>query len=494
MAKVNEFEKGKHIGAQVVKRFSEEATMHYTYPSADKLVETSDDLAKMIQHHQDKQRPRLKELRDYYEGQNTRILRGKRRLEDHLADNRAVHNYAEYVSGFIQGYLVGVPIKTTYEDDESVEKKIRDINRTNDADEHNSELVLDQSIFGRAYELLYRSKDDKTRFTVSDVLETFVIYDDTVEMNPIAGVRYIYNRFSEETTVYLYTSNRVITYTLGDDFKLSHVDNQSHSFNGVPIIEYSNNRFRRGDFERVLSLIDLYDEAQSDTANYMTDVNDALLVLKGRLDMGEQLEENELEFIQEMKEANTLYLEPSLDSDGKEGGVDAFYIYKQYDVSGTEAYKDRLANDIHMFTYTPNMSDEHFASNQSGQALRYKLFGLEQKCATKERLFKKSLRDRYRLINNIMQMASEGGFEVNDIGITFTPNLPNDLLEDIRAFSEVGGVLSEETALTLLPIVENPQEEMDKIRAGRTERARLESQRTNPYPLLGEGEEDEVDG
>src|SRR5690625_254609 len=204
MAKVNEFEKDQdRISRSSVRRFSRESNMHYTYPSIDALLDNLNHLSDMIQHHQEKQVPRLQTLQAYYEAENTNILRNKRRREDHLADNRAVHNFAEYVSGFIQGYLVGIPIKTTYPNDDT-EEQIRDINRTNDADEHNSDLVLDQSIFGRAYELLYRSIDDETRFKTSDVLETFVIYDDTIEMLPIAGVRYIYNRFSETTTVYLY--------------------------------------------------------------------------------------------------------------------------------------------------------------------------------------------------------------------------------------------------------------------------------------------------
>src|SRR5690606_15032846 len=89
----------------------------------------------------------------------------------------------------------------------------------------------------------------------------------------------------------------------------------------------------------------------------------------------------------------------------------------------------------------------------------------ELKRSTKERLFKKSLRDRYRLINNIMIMASEGEFNVNDITITFTPNLPKSLGEEIEAFTKLGGQLSDETKLTLLSFVENPQEELEKIEA-----------------------------
>src|SRR5699024_10078143 len=176
-------------------------------------------------------------------GKNTTILRNKRRREEHLADHRATHGFAEYVSGFVQGYLVGIPIKTSY-DDENVDEQLREINRINDADEHNSDLVLDQSIYGRAYELLYRSKRDETRFTITNALETFVIYDDTVEMDPLAGVRYIYNKFTEGTKVYLYTDSKVIEFTLGNDYKLKYEKDGVNPFGGVPIIEYENNKFR----------------------------------------------------------------------------------------------------------------------------------------------------------------------------------------------------------------------------------------------------------
>src|SRR5690606_6965339 len=282
-----------------------------------------------------------------------------------------IHAFGEYVSNFMQGYMVGIPLKTTYPD-EKTDETLRDINRTNDADEHNSDLVLDQSIYGRAYELLYRNKNDETRFAISDVLETFVIYDDTVEMNKIAGVRYIDNKFKEETTVYLYTAEKIFTFDMGDDYKLVLVDEKPNPFEDVPIIEYENNKSRMGDFERVLNLIDLYDEGQSDTSNYMSDFNDAMLKIVGNLDI-------DAEEAKKMKANNILMLQTEPDAEGRHSQADADYIYKKYDVQGTEAYKDRVKNDIHMFTHTPNTDDENFAGNQSGEALKYKLFGLELK-------------------------------------------------------------------------------------------------------------------
>ena len=441
-------------------RFSNEANIHYRYSSADDLIANLEDLSDMVQHHMQYQRPRLQTLENYYKGNNETILQTSRRKEEHLADHRATHNFAKYVSQFIQGYMVGVPLKTNYPD-EKINEQLREINRINDADEHNSDLVLAQSIYGRAYELLYRNKKDETRFTVLDVKETFVIYDDTVEMNPIAGVRYFNNKFNDDTlNVYLYTESKIYHYITKDQhsYKLTLEKEEEHFFNGVPIIEYMNNKFRQGDFEDVLNLIDLYDAAQSDTANYMTDFNDAMLKIVGNLDI-------DVETAQKMKEHNILLLQTEPGTDGRASQADADYIYKKYDVQGTEAYKDRLAADIHKFTNTPNMNDEHFSGTQSGESMKYKLFGLEQVRSIKERLFKKALRDRYRLINNVMTRASEGGFDVNDIQIVFTPNLPKSLKEEIEMFIKLGGKLSEETTLSVLSLVENPKEELEKIEA-----------------------------
>lgn len=440
-----------------MKRFSDESNTHFRYSDAEKLISNPEAISEMIEAHQEHQIPRLKVLRDYYKGNNVAVLEKDRRREDHLADNRATHNFAKYVSQFIQGYMMGVPLKTSYPD-EKVDELLRDINRKNDADEHNSDLVLDQSIYGRAYELINRNQNDEIKLYVLDVLETFVIYDDTVECKPIAAVRYIGNQFEEDSTVYVYTDEIERIYSMDEGNKLTLKEEYVHYFEGVPVIEYENNKYRQGDFEDVINLIDLYDSAQSDTANYMQDINDAMLLIKGNLSL-------DVEEAKQMKDANLLMLQTELDADGKSGQADANYIYKQYDVAGTEAYKDRIFNNILLFTSIPNLLDDKQSGqgSQSGEALKMKLFALSQKRATKERLFKMSLRDRYRMINNILSIASEAEFNVNEISITFTENLPSMIDRELDWFSKMGGQLSNQTLLEQLSFVENANEEMELI-------------------------------
>ncbi|WP_199690402.1 MULTISPECIES: phage portal protein [Clostridia] len=437
------------------KRFLDESNKQYVYASTDELLDNLGDLKEMVTNHEKHQASRLKELESYYLGDNTTILKKKRRKEEHLADHRATHNFAKYVSQFIQGYMVGVPIKMQYEDDDKATNEIlTSINRINEADAHNSELILDLSIYGRAYELLFRSQDDEVKFVSLNPKGTFVIYDKTVEKKPIAGIRYY--REDEGTFIELYTKTQKVKIVHDEEEKLNIVDSEMHFFDGVPIIEYVNNRFRQGDFENVLNLIDLYDAAQSDTANYMTDINDAMLKIVGNLEMDPKEAD-------EMRERNVLLLTPGTDANGKQLNADADYIYKKYDVAGVEKYKDRVQADIHKFTNTPNMNDESFAGVQSGESMKYKLFGLEQVRATKERYFKRSLRTRYRLINNILEFAQEGSFDADKMAITFTPNLPKSAKDEVDMFNSLGGELSEETKLSLLSLVENPQEELERL-------------------------------
>jgi SPP1 family phage portal protein len=469
MSYVNDFEYGEDVGgsSKSKRRFSKEANIQYTFDSADELIKESSELSAILKHHIEHQRPRLNVLDDYYIGENTTISAANRRKEEDKADHRAKHNYAKYVSNFMQGFLVGVPIAVQHKD-KSAQDKIDDINETIEDAALNADIVLDLSIYGRAYELAHRNQQDQTKVYLSSPLETFLIYDNTIEKNIIAGVRYFNVGYgdSHKIKVLFYTEKRIYTYYTSNmgDYNLTLDGETEHPFNEVPINEHSNNRFRQGDFENVLDLIDLYDAGQSDTANYMTDLNDAMLKIVGNLELSP-------EEAKKMKQANIIFLKPEQNADGKEGSVDADYIYKQYDVSGSEAYKGRLQTDIHKFTNTPDLNDENFSGQQTGEAMKYKLFGLEQIRINKERLLKRSLNRRYKLINNVMHLASEAGKgEFEGLTYKFTPNLPKSTKEAVEMFNVLGGELSQETKLKTIPmIVENPEEEQKRIEAERAQ-------------------------
>ena len=409
-------------------------------------------------------------------------MRNKRRREKHLADNRAAHDFASYITDFINGYCFGHAIQVQ-SDKEMTQSKLNELHSLNDVDSHNRSLGLDLSIFGRTYEYIIRNQEDEVRFYKSDPRNTFVIYDTSVEKNSLMAIRYwkVATEDSVELTevesniyyvdvitdqaTYFYEANSVTNLELSE-----RKSPEAHSFGRVTITEFSNNEKRRGDFEKVIPLIDLYDEAQSDTANYMSDLNDAMLLIKGNVDLNEEVATLQ-------KEANVFHLAPpeyaTVDDKVTEGNVDAQYIYKQYDVSGVEAYKTRIAKDIHTLTNTPDMTDENFGGQQSGEAMKYKLFGLEQRTAIKEGLFRKGLVRRYKLVGEIMGVNREIDKDnLKDLVFTFTRNLPKSITEEMQMYMSAGGEISQQTLMSLVSFIDNPQDEVKRIQSEEEEKVK----------------------
>ena len=320
---------------------------------------------------------------------------------------------------------------------------------------------MDLSKYGRAYEMVYRDNDDVDRFVILDVMRTFTIQDVDVTGTQIGAVYYTDDPVNDgDVLITLFSETHRYDIRLSG----SSLDIEANPifYDEVPIIEYSNNRFRQGDYENIITLIDLYDSAQSDTANYMTDLNDAILAFSGNME-GSGLDS---QTIKELLDMNILFLGAGTNPDGSSSPITAQYLYKQYDVAGTEAYKKRLEEDIHKFSNTPNLNDQNFSGQTTGVAMKYKLFGLEQSRAIKERLFKRGLTKRYRLINTLRGYLREESYDyIGDLEFKFTANLPESEEAELQAFYAAGGRLSNETLLSTLSFVNDPLEEMRKIEA-----------------------------
>lgn len=470
--KANEFEHGSDISYsngvnENFVSFSVESNIHYRYSSAKELLDNPDVLAKMIFHHNEHQVPRLQVLDDYYKAKNTNITKNRRRKEKEKADHRAAHNFGKVLATFDVGYNTGNPLKIQI-NNEASQETIDDFNLDNDIDGLNGELWLDMDKYGRAYEVIYRDEDDVDYVDLCNAFETFVVYDTTVKRRPILAVRYPRTKFTVDADKQyiqpiIYTKDEIITYdeTTIATIKLSNPKVDHHDYKEVQITEFSPNRFRMGLYEDILSQIDLYDAGQSDTANYMTDLNDALLVISGDIEAAGLTTDDAVK----QKEANMLLLESGTDINGNKTSVTASYIYKQYDVNGVEAYKERVRKGIHEISMIPDLTDTNFSGVQSGEAMKYKMFGFNQMTAVKQRLFKKSLVRRYRLLFNLKSSVSEiDNSDLKGLRIIFTPNLPKAILEELKTLIDSGAILSQETMLGLASFIDDVQAELDRVK------------------------------
>ncbi len=148
-----------------------------------------------------------------------------------------------------------------------------------------------------------------------------------------------------------------------------------------------------------------------------------------------------------------------------EDGGDIEWLIKELDDSALENYKNRLWRDMHIFGGVPDLSDENFGNNSSGVALAYKFSAMEQICAVKERKFKRGLQRRIELICNMLRIIKGAAWDWREVDIKFRRNKPQNMLETAQIVQMLADVLSKESRLQLLPNVDNPQDELERLQA-----------------------------
>lgn len=95
--------------------------------------------------------------------------------------------------------------------------------------------------------------------------------------------------------------------------------------------------------------------------------------------------------------------------------------------------------------------------------MAYKLLGFELMTKTKERFFKEGLRYRLKLIANVLS-AHNTVIDTDGIEIVMSRTLPQNTAELADTVAALSGLVSQETLLSQLPFVEDPAEEIKKLR------------------------------
>lgn len=385
------------------------------------------------------------DLKDYYVGKHSILNYTKK--DSTAPNNKIVNNMAKYITDTAVGYFVGKPVVYSSINEEFLEK-LQEVFDYNDEQDHNTELAKMDSIYGSGFEMLYLDEDAKIRMTRIDPSNLIMIYE-TGYSSPIAAIRIIHSKDKNGNRIlkaefWNYEDVWYFESVNGGALELKEIT--EHYWGDIPFVEYINNEERLGDFEGILSLVDAYNRVQSNTANLFQYNDEAIMKVTKLGDVTSQ-------DIRDMKEKMAIILED---------GGDIDWLIKQIDDGAMENYKNRLREDMHIFSNVPNMTDEAFGGNLSGVAVSYKLWGLEQVCAIKERKFKKALQRRIELIAHILNIQG-GNYNYMDIEVQFRRNKPQNILEIAQIITMLSTELSRETRLKMLPTIENVQDELDKL-------------------------------
>ena len=370
--------------------------------------------------------------------------------EDWKPDNRLAVNFPRYITETFMGYGYGVPIKKDFGDD-SINEAVTTFEDDNEITDHEFELFKKCCIYGHAFEYFYQDENTKTKMTVCTPAELFVVYDDTVKNRALFAVRYGYHSLeSEENPGGKYgeilTRDQIERF---DNEKKTESDPNPYGY--INCVEYRLNDERMGIFENVSGLVESYNHAIGEKANDVDAFAEAYLAI-----LGSEIDEDGVRRIRDDRIINVYGTDDAKD-------ILVQFLQKPTADGTQENLLNRLENLIYQISMVANISDEAFGNASSGVSLAYKLQAMSNLALGFDRKIEKSLKKRYKIFCSLSTNVSDKEAWRN-LKMTTTRNIPKNIADEAQTAASLEGIVSKETQLSVLSIVDNVQDEIDRMK------------------------------
>ena len=380
-------------------------------------------------------RPERQRLYDYYRGEQSvdkgETVRGR-------PDNRLRAPFPRYITEVHTGYFLGLPPTVAYGG--AAGARYAALSRELDLPHLYFDLGRDLSICGAGFALVWAERGG-VKVCRCDPCGCFAIRSGDAGAPLLAAVR-LFASGRGETRGVLYPAERLIPF-VWDGTGVTLGAAEENLLHTIPLLPFYNNCQGVGDFAMVTGLVDAYNVLLSGALDDMQSVANAFLALYG-------MQGTTQRDIEQANRSRILSL--------SEGGR-AEFVVKNLNHEALGQLEVNLRRSILQLSMTPDLCDEHFAGNSSGVALQYKLWGIEQVRAAKERTFTDGLRA-------LLAVLTEGerllGRSVDLTGgeVTFYKNLPQDNAALAETLLSLSPLLSRQTILENLPWVADAQEEL----------------------------------
>ncbi len=429
-------------------------------------------LTKLVKKFKARERRRFNKAQRYYEVKNDIY---SRKMSDLKENNKIAHGFARYITNMATAYFIGKPIRYSV-DDEAYQEALDDVLNKNYINMLNYEVSKEASKKGIGFLLLYVNEEGKLKIKKCSAEEIIPVFSTSLGEYLECAVRLseeydIDGKFLKESAD-VYDKERIYHYertNRASDFEF--ISDEMHLLSDVPVIVIKNNEEMIGDYETQYSIINGYDKGQSNTGNdvdYFADSYLAIVGAGGGLESigSDETDEDGKRAAKNLKENKLLFLD--------EGGQ-AFFIEKNPNDTATENYKNRLFKDLFFLSQVPALTDENFSGNLTGVAIRYKLTGLEELAIMKENNFQAAQHKMLKLITDYINTIQNKDYDPEQVTQKYTRNFIDNDSETISNATQLENVVSKETQLNMLPqnIVDNAQEELDRITAERIREEKL---------------------
>ncbi|MDR2932897.1 MAG: phage portal protein [Oscillospiraceae bacterium] len=391
------------------------------------------------------------------------------------ADNRIPTNWHRVLTDQKNGYLFTYPPQFDIKglSDEQLERFWDTLGE--DYKEIIQQLGRDASNTGRAW-LHYRYEEETAplEYWYVDALDAMPVYDESGLKPKLKYMIYPYDKFNESTgqykTRYEVWSDSEVIYM---EQAKSAIDIQEiepeclpdgqwhreiHSYGEVPFIEFPNNSGRKSDLIMYKRLIDAVDKLVSGFANDIDDIQEIIWVIKNYAgeqsdyeydDDGNQIEK-EVDLLQRLKTKKYAHV------DG-DGGIDAVRGEVPYEARGRML--DILIDQLYKSAMAVNPNPDH-AGNQSGVYIDFLYSLLELKAGLMETQFRPALTHFVKVVLRHLGLPEDQRIEQ-----IWTRNKPRNDLETAQIITMTPDtVMSSETKTKVHPLVEDWQEEREKVK------------------------------
>jgi SPP1 family phage portal protein len=458
----------------------------------------------LVEAHVKKIAPKYKKYQKLYEGKHKILSRQK--TDKNKPNNKVVNDFFGQVIDNTVGYFLGNPIILNYTEpkpekpkvdtdpvdvgvdmdtlgDTAVQEYLDKLGVENDKDDLFIEWGKEAMIKGLSHILVYQDEESNTKFMRISPEDLIIVYENSATKKAKYKIR-LYDIDTEDTGItrhyaevysatkmelFMSTESTAVSGVKREFCSYAFVEEKPHIYGRIPIVTVYNNEEQMSDLEKIESLVADYDKVLSDVSNEFEAFRNAYLMLKN-MTAGK-------DGVQKLKDEGIIEV--------MENG-DVKFVTKQIQTEALENHLNRLEKSIYTFSQVPNLSDENFAGNLSGVAIRFKLFGLETKCIIKERKMEKAIRELVRVLTVPIRVSTGKEIDLLNLSVEFTRNVPNNLTEIVDTVTKLDGKVDKETLLSLLPFIDNPKEVLDKLEKD-AEKAKQHSDPYSPANVQADG-------
>ncbi|AGK99011.1 phage portal protein [Clostridium pasteurianum] len=313
----------------------------------------------------------------------------------------------------------------------------------------NTNLAKNMLLYSNAFELYYIDEDAQFCGMVISPRHGFAYCDNT------GKIIFFLHVFSSEFDcanryIDIYTDNEIIhcneIFNEVDD-KLR----QTNIFGKVPvgIASLSDEDWLDTIYNDIKSLQDSFEINLTNISQEITELRNAYLWLNNIAISGDDYK--------------TIRQKGIIETKGDNKNISASWLVKNINDSFIQNTLKTIEDMMHKITFHID-TNERLPSNTSSLTMRARLINLEQKCKLNDKALANCIRTRLRMLLLYLNSIKGTNYDYKDVKAKFTPNVPMDDMMTAQTIAQLGDKLSIQTALSQLSFVENPQEEIAKIK------------------------------